>query len=231
VRAVKLLHIAPVVLASVIASGGAAHADPDAFNPNAFDLSGALDRDVAPPHRALEIAVGGGYTQGVGGAGGVGAVQDVSGPGGGVEVQLGVRVSPRFSVGLYGTLARFRHGDATADGSQAHGATAGVQAAWHARPARALDPWISVGTGGRGLWLTPKDTASTTAYGLEVVRVQLGIDYRITPGLAISPVIGASASVFVVEGNPMAPGLTTIHDNRLNLYGYTGLAGRFDLGL
>jgi hypothetical protein len=226
----KAMHMVPAVLASVFAGGAPAHADPEALNADAFDLSGALDRDVAPTRRALEIAVGAGYTQGVGGAGGAGSVEDVTGPGGGIELQVGVRWSPRFSIGMYGTLARFRHGDAIAEGSRAHSATAGVQAVWHSRESRSLDPWISVGIGWRGLWLAPKDAMASSVHGVELVRLQVGIDYRIAPWLAISPVVGASASLLLFEDGATGSELTAVHDNRLNLYGFTGILGRFDLG-
>jgi hypothetical protein len=225
---VKATHVIPFVLASVVA-GGSAFADPGALNPDAFNLSGALDREVAPTRTSLEIAVGGGYTQGVGGAGSAGELEDITGAGGTVEVQLGLRVTPTFSIGGYGTLARFQPGDATTPGGRAHAATAGLQAIWHARESRSLDPWISVGTGWRGLWLSPKDAASSSAYGAELVRVQLGVDYRISSRVAVTPVIGASASVFVVEGGPMTD-LSSIRDKALNLYGFTGLLGRFDIG-
>ena len=76
----------------------------------AFDLSGALDRPVAPTGAGFEVAVAGGYTQGVGGAGAICSVEDLTGPGGAVELQLAYRRSERFSTGVYGTLAWFRHG-------------------------------------------------------------------------------------------------------------------------
>src|SRR5215510_2600354 len=122
VRAVvKVLHRIPVAmsvaLAGVIVTAGTAHADPESLNPDAFDLSGALDRPVAPTQPTFEIAVAGGYTQGVGGAGAIGSVQDLTGPGGAVELQLAYRHSARFSTGVYGTLAWFHRGDAIADGS------------------------------------------------------------------------------------------------------------------
>jgi hypothetical protein len=214
----------------VSAVAGAAHADPESLNADAFNLSGALDREVAPTRPTIEVAVGGGYTQGVGGAGSAGAVEDLTGPGGNVELQLGVRLTPRFSLGGYGTVARFRHGDVFEDGSRVFGATAGLHAVWHSREARSLDPWVSVGTGWRGLWFSPRDAMTTSVHGLEIVRLQLGIDYRFTPWLAIAPVIGASATVFLVEGGPAMAGLTAVHDNRLNLYGFTGVLGRLDLG-
>jgi hypothetical protein len=229
-RVVKAMHMVPVVLAGVLAGGAPAHADIESFNAQAFDLSGALDRDVAPTQRALEIAVGGGYTQGVGGAGGAGSVEDVAGPGGSLEVQVGVRTSPRFSIGAYGTLARFQRGTMMAEGSRAYAVTAGIQAAWHARQTRSLDPWLSAGAGWRGLWLAPNDAASSSVHGVELLRVQLGVDYRITPAIAITPVVGASASMFLVEDAAMPSELTAVHDHRLNLYGFTGILGRFDLG-
>jgi hypothetical protein len=227
-----VLVFGPVLVAGAMSVmvAGAAHADPESLNADAFDLSGALDRDVAATRRSVEVAVGGGYTQGIGGAGSAGAVEDVTGPGGGIELQLGLRASPRWGVGMYGTLARFRHGEELADGTRAYSATGGVLAVWHSRESRSLDPWISVGAGWRGLWLSPKGAEATSVHGIEVVRLQLGIDYRFTPWLSIAPVIGASASVFVVENAAMESSLTAVHDNRLNLYGFTGVLGRFDIG-
>ena len=66
-------------------------------------------------------------------------------------------------------------------------------------------------------------------HGIELLRLQLGVDYRISPSVAITPVIGASASVFLVENGPMTE-LSSIADKQLNLYGFTGLLGRFDIG-
>lgn len=215
-----------VVLACVT---GRAEADPESFNPDSLDLS-VLDRAVAPTGRALEIAFGGGYTQGVGGAGAASPLEDTTGPGGNVEVQVGMRVSERLAIGVYGTLARYRHGELLADGNQAYGATAGVQAAWHLRPARSVDPWISLGAGWRGLWLTEHGQSQVTAFGIEVARLQLGIDYRITPALAVAPVVGASTSVFVEQHTGAMDQFSAVHDNRLNLYVFGGVLGRFDLG-
>ncbi|TMQ20067.1 MAG: hypothetical protein E6J91_04740 [Deltaproteobacteria bacterium] len=223
----KPLHMVPLAVA--IAAAGPAHADPESLNPDAFDLSGALDRPVASTRPGFEVALAGGYTQGVGGAGAIGTVQDLTGPGGAVELQLAYRRSARFSTGVYGTLAWFHHGEAIADGSRTYGATAGVQAVWHGSDTRALDPWVSIGAGWRGLWVTYADARPSAMHGIELLRVQLGIDYRFSPRLAIAPVVAASLSVFLVE-NAVMPEFTSVQDKRLNLYGFTGLLGRFDLG-
>ncbi|HEX7839910.1 MAG TPA: hypothetical protein VF469_20680 [Kofleriaceae bacterium] len=228
--AVKALLLGSAALAVAIVTGGSAHADPESLNPDAFDLSGALDRAVAPTRPTFEVALGGGYTQGAGGAGVIGSIEDVTGPGGTIEVQLGYRASPKFGAGVFGTVARFRHGDAIGDGSRAYGATAGVQAVWHGSDTRSIDPWISVGAGWRGLWLERAGVQRSSMQGIELVRVQLGVDYRLTPRLAVAPVVAASLSVFLVENAVMPMDFTLVEDKRLNLYGFTGLLGRFDLG-
>ena len=219
-----------VSLVGIALTAGIAHADIDSLNPNALDLS-VIDYPVAPTPRSLELSFAGGYAQGVGGAGSEGSVEDLSGPGGSLEAQLGLRLSPRLSIGAYGTLARFRRGDLMADGNESWGATLGIQAIIHARPARSVDPWLGLGTGVRGLWLTAPDAPSNRAYGLELARLQLGVDFRISSAIAISPVIGASASLWLAEDTPATEGLTSVSDNRLNLYVFTGLAGRFDVRL
>jgi hypothetical protein len=223
------MHLVLIAVASALAVAGPAYGDPESLNPDAFDLSGALDRPVAPTRPSFEVALGGGYTQGVGGAGMIGSVQDLTGPGGSVELQLAYRRGARFSTGVYGTLAWFQHGDAIADGSRTYGATAGVQAAWHASDNRSIDPWIGVGVGWRGLWVTHMDARPSSMHGIELLRVQTGIDYRITPRLAIAPVIAASLSIFLIESAAM-PEFTSVQDKRLNLYGFAGFMGRFDIG-
>lgn len=219
-----------VAAAVAIAAAGNAHADPESLNPDAFDLSGAIDRPVSPTRGPFEIGVAGGYTQGAGGAGMIGNIEDVAGPGGTVELQLGYRAGSRFSAGVYGAVARFRHGDAVGDGSRAYGATAGVQAVWHSSDTRSIDPWVSVGAGWRGLWVDRIGAPASSMQGIELLRLQLGIDYRLSPRLAVSPVISASLSMFLVESATMPDDFTPVQDKRLNLYGFAGFLGRFDLG-
>src|SRR5262249_29968512 len=139
--AVNARLLMSVAAAGAIAFAGDASADSESLNPDAFDLSGAIDRPVPPTLGPLEIGLAAGYTQGAGGAGMIGTIEHVAGPGGPVELQLGSRVTPRLSAGVYGAVAWFRHGDAIGDGSRAYGATAGVQAVWHTSQTRSVDPW------------------------------------------------------------------------------------------
>src|SRR5689334_22525942 len=75
------------------------------------DNSG-FDHAVAPVRNAFEIGVGTGYAQGGGKLGGnLGSLEDVAGPGGLVEVDLGYRIIPQLSLGAYGTFSKYQKGD------------------------------------------------------------------------------------------------------------------------
>ena len=187
---------------------------------------------VAPvPDRTFEIAVATGYAQGGGKLGGeLGSLEDVAGPGAAVEVDLGYRIIPELTVGLYGTLARSQHGDRIDRSTDVLGATAGVQAAWHFRPHVSIDPWVSLGTGWHALWLDPAAGKVTSLQGLDLARLQLGVDYRVTKEIAIAPVIGASLSRVVSQDSPMTTSYTELEDKKVNVTGFVGLSGRFDFG-
>jgi hypothetical protein len=199
--------------------------------PESPDANASFDHAVAPVKNALEIAVGTGYTQGGGKLGGaLGNLEDVSGPGAAVELDLGYRIIPQLTVGAYGTFSKYQHGDLLDSSTDVLGATAGVQAAWHVRPDTSIDPWVSLGTGWRGLWLNPSSGKVTSLQGFELVRLQLGVDYRISRDIAIAPVIGGSLSMFVSQDAPMTTDFTEIQDKKVNFTGFAGLSGRFDLG-
>ena len=211
-----------------------ASADPeptDYAKPESPSASADFDHAVAPVQSALEIAVGTGYTQGGGKLGGaLGNLEDISGPGAAVELDLGYRIIPQLTVGAYGTFAKYQHGDAIDSSTDVLGATAGLQAAWHFRPETSVDPWISLGTGWKGLWLNPSDGKVTALQGLELARLQVGADYRLTRDIAIAPVIGGSVSMFVSQDSPMTADYSEIQDKKVNITGFAGVSGRFDLG-
>ncbi|MGN6105249.1 MAG: hypothetical protein ACTHU0_09115 [Kofleriaceae bacterium] len=219
----KAVHFVSIV-SSVVALGAPvlAHAEDEATG---------FDRAVAPVQSAFEIAIGGGYTQGGGDIGqGMATFDDLAGAGGGGEIQLGYRIIPNLTVGLYGTFSTYAKGDAVAEDTSVFGASAGVQAAWHFRPASSIDPWVSLGTGWRGLWMSPDSGKTSALQGLELARLQVGADYRITPNIAISPVVGASVSMFLASDSPMTEDYDEINDKKVNFQGFAGLVGRFDLG-
>lgn len=199
--------------------------------PEDIDSSTAFDHHVAPADHAFEIAIGTGYTQGGGKLGeGMNDLQDVAGPGGAAHLELGYRIIPHLAVGAYGSFAGYSRGDSLSDDTSVYTVNAGVQAAWHFRPDRSLDPWVSLGTGWQALVLEPERGESTALQGLELARVRLGLDYRISPEVSISPVIGGSLGMFVAERTPMADGYDEISGKKVNVTGFAGLEAQFDLG-
>jgi len=124
---------------------------------------------VAAVDRALEIGIGAGYAQGVGDiAAARPAVQDLSTAGGTVELQLGYRLTPNLTLGAYGTFAQYGRGDSLSAGTDVRAGTGGVFGSWHFMPARSIDPWVSLGSGWRGLWLVPDSVSTTSIQGWEI---------------------------------------------------------------
>jgi hypothetical protein len=198
---------------------------------DSLSTSSNFDHAVAAPSNAVEVGVATGYTQGVGPVGGgMQHVEDVSKAGGVVELDALYRIDPHWAVGAYGSFSKYATGDQLNDQTDVLGATAGIQGAVHLRPERSVDPWVSLGTGWRGLWLSPQSGKNTSLQGLELARLQIGVDYRVSKDVAIAPVIGGSLNMFVSQDSPMTTQYTEISDKKVNFIGFAGLAGRFDLG-
>ncbi|MDB4956983.1 MAG: hypothetical protein JWO36_4552 [Myxococcales bacterium] len=199
--------------------------------PESISASSDVDHYVAPVKDAFEISIGTGYSQSAGKVGGgMRNLEDLSGPGGAIELDLGYRVIPNLTLGAYGTFSKYQNGDSVDSSTDVLGATAGVQAAWHFRPEMSLDPWVSLGGGWKGVWLNPSQGKVTSLQGLELARLQVGLDYRVSPDVSISPVIGGSLGMFLQEDSPMTNGYTDIGSKKANFTGFAGLAGRFDVG-
>src|SRR5207237_4036085 len=126
---------------------------------------------------------------------------DLAQAGGRLQVGVGYRLMPQLTLGVYGSGAMFGRGDSVDSSSKLYTASAGVQADWHFLPSGSeLDPWVSLGTGWRGYWVNA-DQGTTSLHGLELAKLQVGVDYRIAPAVAIAPVIGADLSTFLTQEN------------------------------
>lgn len=211
----------------VALAGGVASAE----EPVAVDTASSSHFDHATPtvSDAFELSLGVGYAQGVGDIADGASMQDVSGAGGTVQLQLGYRLTPNLAIGAYGSYARFADGTAFGSDVEARGATAGVFADWHFRPERSVDPWMGIGSGWRGLWLAPDVGKNTSLQGWEIIRLQGGVDYRVTPVIAIGPVLGASVNTFFSGDAPGTAGFEEIDGQRANVYFFAGFQGRFDM--
>jgi hypothetical protein len=180
---------------------------------------------------ALEIGISGGYAQGVGDIGhGMGNVEDLAGAGGSGEIQIGYRLSPNLALSGYASLGGHSVGDSLNESANdVVATTAGLKADWHFMPTSSVDPWVSLGGGVRWLMIDENNTSERKLLGLDLVRLQAGVDYRVTPTLSIGPVIGATATTFIREDNDMTDGYEKINDDRDVNFNFTaGLMGRFD---
>jgi hypothetical protein len=180
--------------------------------------------DVPGP---LEIAVGTGYTRGLGSAGGrMPGLQHLAGDGGALRLEIGWRIDPRWMIGVYQEGALFAAGHEGTDGMTA--SAAGVQGQFHVRPLAALDPWIGVGFGWRGLWLD-HGMGTHSMQGLDLARLQVGVDYRVSPRFSLAPVVGVSATEILKEKRPGATSYANVSDRKVSAFVFAGLSGRMDI--
>jgi hypothetical protein len=187
-------------------------------------------RELPAVKDAVELTVGTGYAQGFGSvASGLPKLTDVGTAGGALQLGVGYRILPQLTLGAYGTGAMFGRGDQVDSSANAYSATAGVQVDWHFRPAANVwDPWVSLGTGWRGYWIHT-DQGTTSMHGMELAKLQVGVDYRIAPTISISPVIGADLSAFFTRSTPQSNGYGNLTDPNVNTFVFGGLMGRFDI--
>jgi outer membrane protein W len=187
-------------------------------------------RPAGGPANAWEIGVGAGYSQGVGDIGNNSpTLTDVAHGGGEIQLNVGYRIDPHWLVGVYGTGSKYTLGSGTPDGSDVWSATAGVQANYHFLPDQEWDPWVGLGTGWRGHWISKPSGGTDIRHGLEIARVQVGLDYRISPEFSVSPYVGASATMFLTQELAQQTSWSNIGDPNVNIFFMGGIMGRFDI--
>lgn len=184
-------------------------------------------RETTPaPSNALELTLGTGLARGTGDLGDdLPAADDRAHSGLNLEASIGWRATRHLAIGAYLNLTGFGNPDDSAQGAFA--GSAGIQATWHVSPAAAHDPWISLGTGVKVLALEDGDDKRTLT-GVELARIQLGVDYRLSPRFAIGPVIAASASLFDRQYIGDSDDAMELHDQRVNWTFSAGVLARFD---
>ncbi|NUO51544.1 MAG: hypothetical protein HOV80_22030 [Polyangiaceae bacterium] len=191
--------------------------------------------DLAPKN-AFELGVQGGYSQPFGDLLKDVKISDITDAGGEVALDLGWRATPLFMLG--GTL---RYNELTVDdqfapGSEMdiRGTSASIQGTFHLAPYSPADPYITVGTGSRSMWIVPENGDSTVFTGWEIVRAQVGVDFRVARDFSMGPNAGAALNMFFWENEGgtffKRTGDALIDDPRPNAFVFAGLAGRFQIG-
>jgi hypothetical protein len=198
-------------------------------------IAQTIEREMVPaplraPRRTFEVSAELGYTQGFGALYGGRQVRDVAQAGIALGVGVGVRATPLLSVAATGQFQGFNASDNLPNGTQARGASAGIEATIHLAPYERADPWLSLGTGYRMLWEVPQgDSPSTLTHGFELGALAIGIDLRPSEDVAISPMIGADLDMFAWR-SPAGAGMSALSDRTVSAFVFAGLRGRFDVG-
>lgn len=181
------------------------------------------------PDRAFEIGLGFGYAQGVGDiASGQPGLNDYAHGGGELSLHAGYRATPNLLIGAYGSGSKYTLGNLTPNNSDVWSATAGLEANWHFLPGESLDPWVGLGAGWRGHWVS-KPQGTDSRHGIDFARVTVGVDYKVTPEFYVSPYIGASGTVFLTQQLAQDTSFTNINSPNANVFLYGGIMGHFDL--
>jgi hypothetical protein len=204
----RIVTASVVAIASLVVSNVASAEEKDAAQPGAES-----SRDLSPVKHAVELTVGTGYEQGFGNIGaGLPSLTDLGQAGGAIQVGVGYRIIPQLTLGVYGSGAVFDRGAQVDTSTNIYSASAGFQADWHVLPGgHALDPWLSLGSGWRGYWLDANQGV-TAMHGIEIAKLQLGVDYRIDKSVAISPVFGVDLSTFLTESTPATNAFNNIQN-------------------
>jgi hypothetical protein len=114
-----------------------------------------FQRSLSAPKSAFELSVLPGYSQPFGDIERGFSIRDTAGGGGSVQLGAAYRIAPRWSLGLVGGYGQYGNGDGRATYVNAGDATtvmAGVEGAFHALPYGRIDPFVTLGTGWRGMW-------------------------------------------------------------------------------
>jgi hypothetical protein len=217
---------AAAVAMSIVVSGVASAQEKDRVASAESDRS----ERTAPVKNAVELTIGTVYTQGFGDiASKQPKLTDLATAGGSVQGGVGYRILPQLTLGVYGSWAMFGRGDQANPTGHVYSSTAGVQADWHFLPVgQEFDPWVSLGTGWRGYWMTA-DQGTTSMQGMELAKLQVGVDYRLDRQIAISPVVGVDLSSFFTQSTPETDSFHPISKPNVNTFLFAGLQGRFDI--
>jgi hypothetical protein len=215
--------VIPLVAGAALSIGSAVYAQ------GTVVTTGTPSEKKSALYNAFEAGLGVGYNQGVGDVGtGQPSLTNTGGPGVSGELDLGWRINPSWLLGTYGTVAWLSTGNAAGNAMNNWTASAGIQGNYHFLPGEEFDPWIGLGAGWRGYFVN-RPEGRDVRHGLDVARLQIGVDIPVATGVAIAPFVGATASLFLTQQLAQDTSFSNISNPNVNLFFNAGVMGRFDL--
>jgi outer membrane protein OmpA-like peptidoglycan-associated protein len=183
------------------------------------------------PKQAAEIGVEGGYTQPFGTLTTGRSISDIAKAGGGVGLTYAYRIDPHWSIGLTGQFHESEPSSDLGSGASVRGVATGIIATYHVLPFRTIDPYASLGTGYRFLWVVPRGTNNNDMiHGWELGRALGGVDFRVSKDVAMGPLVGADVNLFLWDRLQSTGTNQEITDVHPTTFVFAGVGGRFDIG-
>jgi hypothetical protein len=180
------------------------------------------------PSNALELKVGTGYTQGFGNIAPGQSIPSNARAGIAVDGEIDHRITPHWSLGLQGEYQEF---DAI-NNSAARGFAGNLGFTVHGSPYLQADPWFRLGFGYRMTWLlnplNEPGVGQTMLHGFELAKATLGYDFRLSPGVALAPEVGADVNLFLWRDQNGTN--TSLSDPQVGTFIFAGMQARFDVG-
>lgn len=221
----RLILAATAALSTLLLSG-VASAQPPKDVPIEAGAGGAAPK---APENAIELKVGFDYAQAFGGLGkSLPSLADLGTAGGELQLGVGYRLNPNLMLGIYGTGDQFGRGANVSSSASLYSATAGLEANWHFLPNQVWDPFIGLGSGWRGYWVGT-DQGTTSLHGWQILRLDIGVDYRMADAVSMAPVIGADLTTFFGQQIAGQSTFYNVGTPEVNTFIYAGLLGRFDI--
>jgi outer membrane protein W len=107
-----------------------------------------------------------------------------------VSLEAGYFIAPHLLIGAYGQYGFAAGGEDSGDGT-VRDVSFGIQAQYHAAPRAGIDPWLGLGVGYEIL-SNRSEQGDMVARGLELARLQAGLDLRVAPAFTLGPFLGLS---------------------------------------
>ena len=228
-RAALAVAVAAIGIAA-LASPSVARASDDSADgePSPFRMRPNPTSTAAPRH-AFEAVLDVAYVQPTGGVSEGHAVQDALG--GGVELALGLgyRFAPLWSLDLRGDF-HDSEGRGTGSTGDARGLAIVAGPTFHVLPYEFMDPYLSLGTGYR-LLVEQRDGVEThpTTMGLDVLRVQVGLDVRVSSNVGLGLYLAGDVTTFLWSSSGSSFG-TLSGGPDVSVFFSGGAQARFDIG-
>lgn len=128
-------------------------------------------------------------------------------------------------VGAYGSGGVY---EALGAANYSYDATAGLQVGRHFPGVDGFDVWVALGLGWHGHWASGEG-GRDSHQGLELARLQLGLESSLSPSFTLSPVLGVAVSTVLWQRGAAAVDHASVRDRGLSTSLFAGLQARFDL--